>query len=261
MSSKERRNFYQASTILLAQMRQYSRILPEKLEHMERIYLKRHAISYTENEAFQIDYYRKASIYKFIFATYTLEQMWAMPTQITKLNMMSIMQNNLDELDLSQDEVFLASYHLENFLYHGVAFLDFVALHITLILKTGHSGRMNPKTLLKSLDKVTIKSLIPKSVKIKAYFEEQVYNNGGWGNKLRFLRNWIVHRDKPRPTTTDDLISKVRSEYPMLEEESLGRFQQDMQNSWFFFYNDLAPMLYDLEWKSGPYREGMWEKY
>lgn len=84
----------------------------------------------------------------------------------------------------------------------------------------------------------------------------------GWGKFLRDLRNSTVHRDILYPTfdTGEKLADKTLGKWPArLRDTNAIRCAQDIQNDMFTMITTSAPMLYDLEWKAGPFRDDLWE--
>lgn len=102
------------------------------------------------------------------------------------------------------------------------------------------------------------------------YFENKVFAKSSenwlspenWGALLQSLRDKIAHRDKLRPSYDSDenLVDDVLFDWPTLRETTYDRFCQYMQNGMFYMLHDLSKMLYELEWKPGPYKEGLWDE-
>jgi hypothetical protein len=140
-------------------------------------------------------------------------------------------------------------------------------LYICLLLKTGHEGRMSKRKFDKALLNVPT-SMNDKAVLIAEYFDTKVFaestnswlNPEDWGTLLRSLRDKIAHRDRLRPSFDGDetLIGQVLFDWPTLRQTTYDRFCQYMQNGMFELLRESSPILYELEWKPGPYKPGMW---
>ena len=46
---------------------------------------------------------------------------------------------------------------------------------------------------------------------------------------------------------------------PTLKDMTYEKFGQTIENGMYELIRDMFPILYDLEWQPGPYREGMFE--
>jgi hypothetical protein len=274
--SKDRINLEQAqqrfrdsSVILVAKSEEFVwRHLPLKVQGMQRVYLNGNTKNYSLEERERIEYFLDATLLKFKFASYSLEQLWAMRDAKVNTNLLAILEKSVDSLDLSTEEQFLQSFTLEQFLFQGRAFLDFAMIYIALLLKTGHQGSMSRKTFYRCLDKAQSSD---KAILVKSYFDNNVFSENreveilsptNWGILLKSLRDKIAHRDIIRPSSNskEKIANQILLEWPTLKDLLYDRFCQSMQNGMFWFFQQLTPILYDLEWESGPYREGMWKE-
>jgi len=104
---------------------------------------------------------------------------------------------------------------------------------------------------------------------VKTYFQSKVFgtNNGQsfelyhWGTLLEDLRNKVAHRDRLSPSfdSKETLVEKVLFNWPTLQKMTYDRFCQYMQNGMFSLITNISPILYELEWKSGPYNPDLWK--
>ena len=254
--------------VLLKETRRYADDFPQKLEAMQGIYLQRNPTLYTQPEEQRLRYYIKAVSYKFYLATLGLEQLWAL-SYTKREELVYALQNSLDKLECSDDEVLLSSFALESFLLQGRAFLDFYMLYICLALRTGHKGQISTDRFRKELKKVQLEPLATKARKVRDYFDRKVFGThdgkdfvpSNWGTLLQSLRDKIAHRDRLRPSfeSSEVLLDKVLFDWPTLQGMTYERFCQMMQNGMFCLITDVSPILYDLEWKAGPYRPKLWQ--
>jgi len=235
---------------------------------MQGIYLQRNPTLYSQPEEQRLRYYIKAVSYKFYLATLCLEQLWAL-SYTKREELVYALQNSLDKLECSDDEVLLSSFALESFLLQGRAFLDFYMLYICLALRTGHKGQISTDRFRKELRKVQLEPLATKARKVRDYFDTKVFGThdgkdfvpSNWGTLLQSLRDKIAHRDRLRPSfeSSEVLLDKVLFDWPTLQGMTYERFCQMMQNGMFCLITDVSPILYGLEWKDGPYRPNLWQ--
>jgi hypothetical protein len=81
---------------------------------MQEIYLRGNPDLYTSNELQQVRYYLKAVSYKFHLANLSLEQLWSL-SDTKRQELLHALQNSLDRLDVSDDELLLISFVFEGF--------------------------------------------------------------------------------------------------------------------------------------------------
>lgn len=235
---------------------------------MQEIYLQRNPTLYTQAEERRLRYHLKAVSYKFYLATLSLEQLWAL-SYTKREELVYALQNSLDKLECSDDELLLTSFALEGFLIQGWASLEFYMLYICRILRTGHEGTISRDKFWKELEKAQREPLATKARKVRNYFDMKVFGvhdrksfvRGDWGTLLKSLRDKIIHRDLLWPSfeSGETLLDKVLFYWPTLQGMTYERFCQMMQNGMFCLITDVSPILYDLEWKAGPYRPNLWQ--
>jgi hypothetical protein len=197
-----------------------------------------------------------------------LEQLWSL-SDTKRQELLYALQNSLDRLDVSDDELLLISFVFEGFLFQARAFLDFYMLYLCLFLKTGHRGSISTKKFLKALEQVQQSPFTEKAEWVRDYFDNKVFgtpdweglNPNNWGSLLVSLRDKIAHRDHLRPSfdSEEALIGKVLFDWPTLQNITYDRFCQYMQNGMFALFTDVSPILYELEWKAGPYKPDLWQ--
>lgn len=248
---------------LLKASRKHVDIPLEKLQAMQDIYLQRKADLYTSSELQQIRYYLRAVAYKFYLANLSLEQLWSM-SESKRGELFRALENSLDRLSVTEDELLLISFAFEGFLFQARSFLDLYMLYVCLFLKTGHQGSISRDRFFRALNKVSNEAFAGKAQQVSDYFANRVFgspdrmgwNFNSWGTLLESLRDKIAHRDRLRPSFNSDetLIGKVLFDWPTLRDITYDRFCQDMQNGMFALFTDVSPVLYELEWKPGPYK-------
>lgn len=255
--------------VLLSETRRYADFFAQKLEAMQEIYLRRNPELYTRAELQHLRYYLKAVSHKFYLATLSLEQLWAL-SHTKRGELCCALQNSLDRLECSDDELLLSSFALEGFLFQGRAFLDFYMLYACLFLRTGHSGSMSRRKFAKGLAKVQQVPFAEKAQWVKEYFDSKVFgvsdgrsfDLNNWGTLLVSLRDKIAHRDHLRRSFNSEerLLGEVLFDWPTLQDMTYDRFCQYMQNGMFSLVTDVSPVLYELEWKPGPYKPDLWQQ-
>ncbi|RMD67251.1 hypothetical protein D6817_02070 [Candidatus Pacearchaeota archaeon] len=254
---------------LVKSARKHADVPLQKIYAMQEIFLQRNSGLYTKEERNRLRYYLKAVAYKFHLANLSLEQLWAL-SEDKRQELFFALENSLDRLDVSDDELLAISFAFEGFLFQATSFLDFYMLYICLLLKSGHQGSISKKRFFKALAKVSDPFLAGKAQRVSTYFANHVFAETtgewlvphNWGTLLRSLRDKIAHRDRIRPSFESDetLVGEVLLNWPTLQSITYDRFCQYMQNGMFALFTDVAPLLYDLEWRSGPYRRGMWDE-
>ena len=253
---------------LIRDGRRHPDIMLRKLNEMQNAFLQKNPSLYSAAEEQSINYYMKALSYKFHLSNLSLEQLWSLSEQ-TRMKVVDALQNSLDNLDVSDDELLLIAFTFEGFLFYAKSFLDFYMLYICFLFCTGYQGSMSTKRFYKELRKDLREPFKSKAEQIEKYFQTKVFGNpgpsslstGNWGTLLTSMRDKVAHRDLLRPSfeSEEKLAKEILFNWPTIQQETYDRFCQMMQNGMFFLIQDTTPILYDLEWKSGPYRPGIWE--
>ncbi len=252
--------------ILLEDTRINTDIPAKKLIMMQEKFLQSHQDLFSDEEKEFVRYYLRASIYKFYLANLSLEQLWALSVN-KRFELFDAIKNSLDSLDCSDDELLLISLSFEEFLFIARSFLDFYMLYICIFIPTGHRGKISRKIFFKALANVK-EPYLEKAEAISAYFDTNVFgssefgdwNPKNWGTLLISLRDKIAHRDIIRPSFDSDetLAQDILFNWPTLQGTTYERFCQYIGNGIFTMLRDVSPILYELEWKAGPPRPGLW---
>ena len=241
-----------------------------KTKSAQEIYLRNNVSLFSESESETVRYFLDAFLYKYQLANYSLEQLWAIRDAKIDDNILAIAQNSIVSLELSNEEIFLQSHALEQFLYQGRSCLDFFMLYIAHLLRTNHEGSMSTKTFYKRLANSKPNHLCDKASDVENYFKTHIFGSEkevnhisptNWGTLLKSLRDKIAHKDRINISmnSPDRIMHDILLDFPTLKDLTYDRFCQAMENGMFFMLEDLFPVLYDLEWQAGPYREGMFE--
>ena len=255
---------------LLRVVRGYSDNYSPKLRDMEDAYLKANPQLYNDTEKEKIKYFREAFSYKFYLATMHLEQIWALShIRKTDYPLNKILENIFDLHRTTENDILLLPSAIEGFIVQGNAFLDFYLLYLCHIFKIKNTNYMSGQKLLGALDEVRNERFDDRAKVIAQYFRENVFGAGkektyltdNWGELLRGLRNSILHRDMLAPSFEKQvkLSTQLMSDWrKSLEDISCSRFCQDVQNDMFDLVTTVAALVYQVEWKPGPYRPNLW---
>ena len=241
-----------------------------KASKAQEVYLRRNCEIYTQDETEAIRYFLDAFLYKYQITNFCLEQLWTMRDAKVEANILDIMRNTIISLDLTKDEVFLQSHYLEQFLFQSRSCLDFFMLYLTKVLRTRHVLNMSVDKFYTALPTSSPDVLNKKADQISDYFRQHVFSDEknvqfaltpNWGQLVRSLRDRIAHRDRINITknSRDLILNDVLLAMPMLQDMTYEKFCQTIENGMYEMIRDLFPVVYDLEWQAGPYREGMFE--
>jgi len=234
------------------------------MSEAHRLFLEHNPLLYSKTQIKELDYYLHAVQYKDLMAAISLEQLWAVSCA-GRARILDALENALDRLDCSDEELVAWCLGLETALQQCWNQLMMFFIYTAKLMLTGFEGSMTENVFLKTLDSAH-PGLAVRAQAIKTYVEERVLGNEGegfapkaWGYVLRSLRDKVVHRDRVRPSFDSDerLLDRVLLDWPTLRGMSYERFVQGIRNGAWCMVSDLFPQLYGVEWKSGPYRDGM----
>jgi hypothetical protein len=266
----EHNKIAQGLNVLLSETRRHADSFPKKVSGMQRHFLRDHAVLYPlPGEIEQLDYHLRAALYKFYLATLSLEQLWSL-SHTKRDQIADVLENGLDHLDCTDDELLLISFVFEGFLFQARSFLDFYMIYLCIYFRAGHTGSMSFDKFKAALERVPQGPSRQKAETILTYYGDHVMGQAdarfalspnNWGLLIRSLRDKIAHRDVVRPSFDGDerLIDKVLFDWPTLQRLTYDRFCQYMQNGMFALVTDVSPVLYEIAWISGPYREEMFD--
>lgn len=232
-----------------------------KLGRMQEIYLRRNNELYTNPQIYQIKKSFKSVEYKFLFTNFHLEQLWTL-SEDTRWEVLVALANSLDRLRWDDTQLNIGSIFLESFLFQAVSFLDVYMFYICLVMGIKDPGKMKVKKFFKLMSSTRGNTLQKKAIKLKEYFEGSVLGKGQWGELLRSLRDKIAHRDCLWPSldSNETLLKNVLLDLPTIQRKTYERFCQDIDNNLFEMLRKTSPVLFDLGWKSGPYKSNLWKE-
>lgn len=253
---------------LVGRVRSYSENCMRKMEAMQEAYLQEDHVLYEQSELEELRHYFKSVSLKFYLATLHLEQLWSL-SHACRGGLLFALENSLDRLEWSNDEELLGSFALEGFVIQGWAFLYFYMHYVLLVVRSQYRGSMTKGKFQRELAKIRQQPFAEKARRVEQYFNTRIFGSpstGGvvsndWGALLESLRTKVTHRDRLRASYEggETLLDKVLLDWPTLRGETYDRFCQQMQNGMFYLVTDVSPMLYEREWKVGPYRPNLWD--
>jgi len=89
---------------------------------------------------------------------------------------------------------------------------------------------------------------------------ERIFNDGQWGDLLRSLRDKIAHQEHLIPSYEGtEKLGETLLNWPTIQGRTFDRLCQDIENGMFELVQELFPILFDLEWISGPYHPNLWK--
>lgn len=240
----------------------------DKIKAMQEIYFERNSELYTEEELKQLHHFLEAVSYKYYMANFSLDLLWAM-SYTKRKEIFYALQNSFDRLECSNDELLLSSFTLEGFLFQCKSFLDIYMLYICMFLHMDPPVHMTTDRFFKKLDKIHESPFTEKAQWVEEYFKNIVFGENesvsfdlnNWGTLLKSLRDKIAHRDRLRLSFNgkENLFEAVLFDWPTLQDITYDRFCQYMQNGMFDLVKNVSSVLYELQWKPGPYDPQFWK--
>lgn len=255
----------------LEESQSYSSQIPKKLRLMQEVYLQRNPHVYSTEQIRKLHYYQRAFAYKDASVALSLEQLWSLVhAGEGDRPLLQVLGNIYDDHRIDDPHLALLSFTLESFLLQATAFLDFYMLHLSAFFHIADTDRMSGPKLIKALSEVALPRFQEKAEQARDFFQSRVFGKAGrgavsigsWGDVLRELRHSTIHRDMEYPSfdTGEQLTAKKTDAWPeSLQSIEAVRFAQDVQNDMFFMVTQLSAVLYDLEWKPGPFRPDLWK--
>lgn len=224
---------------------------------MQEAYLKRNGNLYSEGEIETIQQKLEALLDKLQMASFWLEQMWALSNAHRGQSF-----ETGEEISLSPGQTFVLRCYLDAFLFEARAYVDFFMFYVLLILKPPQVDpqmHMKKAVFLKALERVE-EPFKQKAQTIREAFQQ---HDDEWISFLKSLRDRIAHRDMLRASfnSIEEIGSlksaPVRFNWPTINERTYERLCQDFENGIFELILDVAPVLFGIQWESGPYKPGM----
>lgn len=255
---------------LLRETNRYSKESRQKVLRMQDLYLEMYPNIYDESEKVRLKELLENALGKFYYTTLALEQMWS----LSHYHRDEIINAKIKDEQIpiySEAEMTLASWSLENFLFQARSFIDFYISYLWQFMKLPQdkAKHISIDVFYKEIN-FAIEGGDETKGKIntvKEYFQKKIYDNTKgttstlWGNVLTHNRNKITHREPIQISygSKELLLKEVLFDWPTIEGMTYDRFCQEVQNEMFFLLHDLSSILYELEWKTGPYNPDLWD--
>ncbi len=119
---------------------------------------------------------------------------------------------------------------------------------------------MQKKDFLKALGKIEQEPFKQRAGNVLAIFQA---HDDEWVSLLKSLRDRIAHRDMLSANfeSQEKIVTftqpSVLFNWPTIKGRTYDRLCQDSHNGIFLLIVDTLPVLFDIEWKPGPYIPGM----
>ncbi len=259
LSNSENNSYISLEKRVAEASRKQTEIPLLKIQRMQNLYLEGKLDLYTNDRIALLKNYLPSLQYKFCLLSFHLEQLWSLSMNSrTKLH--ELIENCITRLEWQDDEKIVASARLESLLFQSKAFLDFWMVYTCLLFNCVEVGKINTGKFQKALDKIPKDSNFkPKSVATAEYYKTEVFGPGKWGSLVTGIRDKICHRDKIKPGDHGwEEIAKVLLDWPTIRNLSFDRFGQLVQNGAFDLITSQTPIMFELDWKSGPYSDDLW---
>ena len=230
----------------------------QKLNKMQEIYLLKYPNRYPLHRRNDINKSLKAIHQKFLIANTHLEELWTL-SMASRWNLLELVESSVRKHEWSDEEMLLGVLELEAFLFQSRSFLDFFMAHICLLLNTPYPIYMSQENFNKFLSNVKEEPLRQKAENTRIYFDSNVFGEKCWGALLVSLRDKIAHYTSlhPQRDGTESVLC-MHLDWPTIRKLTFERFVQDFHNGMFNLISDVSPILYELDWKSCPYRADLW---
>jgi len=250
--------FVKGARFVLGEALRHSAPPIRKMRRMEEVCLNRSGSQFNAEAAGRIRQAGEAVRFKYLLTSFQLEELWTLSTACRWELVTAIHRPTEDRWDA--DETILGSHYLESFLMQARAFLDLFLRYGCLLLKADAPITAKLKQRRKALNRVAEEPFGQRALRLLGYLDQEVFAKDKWGAVLRDLRDRIAHRDMLHPS--DDGTEEVagsRLAWPTIQSMTFERLGQGFENGMFEMIRDTAPMLFNLEWKSVPYRHDLWD--
>ena len=202
-----------------------------------------------------------AALRKFEYAAMVGEQMHSI-REIRSLRVNPHLQGYYAIPPESENEVpFLDELLFDQALFLWRAFLDFYMKYIAYFCTEKYIVDMSVKEFNKAFKNVEENS---KSQKVFNYFQQEVFNkeaeSKNWGNMLRCFRDKTAHNTLLHLTMKKVVTRTGQTLFePTTHDQEVSFFVQNtFENNAFEMFQELLPILYEVEWIPGPYKQDMY---
>ena len=231
----------------------------EKVHAMQEIYLSRNPTLYSEAQQAHIRQGLHAVEFKNVLAHAHLEELWALSMDC-RWSLVDLVTNSVDKQVWTDEEHIIGAMHLEAFVVQARAFLNVYMYYICLLMNIAQPGEMTRDKFKRSMKKVSDPQLQHIAGQMTTYFDVAVFGDGQWGKLVKDIRDKILHRESLRPSAqSEEVVMGLLLDWPTIRGMTFERFAQQFANGAFELLRSTTPILLGLEWKTGPFREGLWK--
>lgn len=230
-----------------------------KIERMQELYLGQNADLYTVKQTAQIRQWLGAVQYKFLVAHVHLEELWTL-SMACRWTLLDVLTYTLERQQWTDDDILIGSMYLENFLLQARSFLNIYMFYTCLVMNIANPGSITIDDFQKHMRKAKGERFEKRAHALGDYFDISVFGVGQWGRFVKDLRDKITHRENLRPSKQgNEVVLGILLDWPTIQRMTFERFAQMFANGAFELFRATTPLLFELEWKPGPYRENLWE--
>ncbi len=231
----------------------------KKLFRMQELYLDKHKNLYKEELRDKINKGLETAVHKFTLSCIHLEFLWKQ-SEASRTEIISDFMNSVSEHKWSDARRTLGSLFLESFLFQIKSFLDVYQKYCCLILGIEKPNYDGLESFYKALDKVQSAHKSKADI-VSKYFKNEIFGEKRWGKLLKDLRDKIAHFDFVRYNYKGtEVIQETLLDWPTLRGLTYDRFCQDIENNVFSMLTEISSVIYQLPWKSGQYKDDLWDK-
>jgi hypothetical protein len=208
------------------------------------------------------------AMHKFMYGSMTLEQLWGV-THYLESGTYGLPTTIDVEITVQHNEMtFLLSYLLDQALYSWRSFLDFYLKYLLLFVTGKNEVNITTRKFKDHFQQYLKDYHKDEKAKIIfSYVNDEVLNktfnteNGKecWGDLLRSLRDKTTHNKLIKPTIEEkENPQGLKITWPTIKGVNFAYLAQlNFENKAFDMIRVLFPVLFEIEWKPGPYASGM----
>lgn len=258
-TSVDSRHLLAANRTIVRETLKHQQPSSEKVRAMQEIYLARNETLYSEPQKAHIRQGLNAALFKDVLAHTHLEELWTLSMDC-RWSLFDLIENSIDKQVWTDEEHIIGAMHLESFVVQARAFLNVYMYYICLLMNIAQPGEMTRDKFKRAMQKVSDPYLQHVARQMITYFDVAVFGDGQWGKLVKDIRDKIVHRESLRPSSQGEEVAMgLLLDWPTIRGMTFERFAQQFANGAFELLRSTTPILLGLEWKAGPFREGLWQ--
>lgn len=230
-----------------------------KYRRMQDLYLEKNLKYYTKNQIQKIKQRFDALVHKSLLTSLHLEQLWAMSDYLRN-NLLYSLDNLPKKVMWNNTQLIIGNMFLQSYLFQARSMLDFYMGYICVLFGEKRIDSMSIRNFKKKMK--NIKGCFNKKASdILEYFNNYVFKSGKWGNSLNKLRNIVTHGNdiQIQYDSKEILLNKIILNWPTINGLTYEQLCQEIDNGIFQMLVDTSEILFELEWKPGPYKRNLWK--